>query len=527
MDKCSQVKRFFILSLFFSFSALASPEIWLLSGKSCNVCDLFDEISQNRGYGDVIEVSHIKYPVRKIDKASLPKFLENALKEETQSRYWDLQLTVAIVDGEKLVYQGNVAESADFSQAFLKPKYMRPKRDVTLDELHHYGFNYPDFFRHQFNLEYFVNVALHGFPPHRDNELKLTLSTAPNQLQSNISLWGSAQQPAKNGLFLSTRINQLKHRFSDYNPHVIFGHGKNASELDTLLLKDEKYSFVKAPVVSDFSADLSGLKQWFSAIKNSPNKNELIIQVGHSGPNGAPVWGHVLPISRNLLKSTIEQTEKDVILVSGACHSGLFAGSASCGFYAAHPDAIATGCQTSLSAIDTSDDYLKFFFAEDKQEDINGDGKVSFNEAHWYASSQLERHNISYTDEDAIIDTYFSQHPAGLEEVIALGKLKELANLLSPEENYAVHKMANDLPDDTQINLTDYVSMHKAAIEALKGKTELPSVERNEITALKYPLNLVMLARRALYKKMNGSIPEDLEACESRGITEFVQGKQI
>lgn len=523
MKALGLVKYLLLSTVWFSFSVFSAPEIWLLSGKDCNICELFDEVKQKRGYGEELLVAGKRYPIRHVDKSSLPDFLTLAIGDGVDSRHWPLQLTVAIVDNETLLYYGNIAQSADFSQAFLNKEYMKPRREVPLEELHDYGFNYLEFFRQQFNLEYFVNVALYGATPHKDNALTIKLSSDFQKNQANLSIWGSAMQPAANGLFISTRINQLQSKLENHDPLVIFAHGKDAEAMDTLTLKDDKYTFVKAPVKADFAADLDGLQDWFSTIKNSEKNNHLIVQVGHSGPNGSPVWGHSLPLDKPLLQSTIEKTGKDTVLVSGSCHSGLFAGAASCGFYAAHPEAIATGCQTSLSAIEASDDYLKFFFSDDKQRDLNNDEKVTFNEAHWYASSRLEHHNISYTDTDAIIDDYFLKHPESLGQGISLQKLKGLKGLLSPQEQYALNNMADGLSGETKIDLTDHVAQHKSAIKALEGKTELSSVKRNKVTALNYPLNLVILARRALYKELNMSLSNDLSNCENRDILDFVK----
>ena len=200
---------------------------------------------------------------------------------------------------------------------------------------------------------------------------------------------------------------------------------------------------------------------------------------------------------------------------------------ASCGFYAAHPEAIATGCQTSLSAIEASDDYLKFFFDENGKRDLNGDNKVSFIEAHWYASSRLENHNISYTDADALVDNYFDKNPTQLPTSISLKKLKQLSHHLLPEEQYALTKLTADLDSQQQIKLNTHIAEHQAAIKLLKDKTELSSAERNKLTALAYPLNLTMLARKTLYIEQTGNnATKDTRQhalCENIGIDEFIR----
>ncbi len=87
----------------------------------------------------------------------------------------------------------------------------------------------------------------------------------------------------------------------------------------------------------------------------------LLVQVGHSGPVGAPLWGHGLTLMPADLEPLRGAAGK-VVMVSGACNGGMFAKVAQCGFFAAHPDVRASGCQLSPAALETSDDYLRFFF---------------------------------------------------------------------------------------------------------------------------------------------------------------------
>ncbi len=61
-------------------------------------------------------------------------------------------------------------------------------------------------------------------------------------------------------------------------------------------------------------------------------------------------------------------------MVSGACNGGQFAKAVQCGFFAAHPDVRASGCQLSPAALETSDDYLRHFFRAATAE-ANGDSR--------------------------------------------------------------------------------------------------------------------------------------------------------
>jgi hypothetical protein len=83
------------------------------------------------------------------------------------NEYWPVQLNVAVVQGDTILYHGNIAESADWRNGSLKQKYMRPPVTANLDELHSFGFNYGDFFEREFNLEHFSKRALNKPPPYK------------------------------------------------------------------------------------------------------------------------------------------------------------------------------------------------------------------------------------------------------------------------------------------------------------------------------------------------------------------------
>ncbi len=247
-----------------------------------------------------------------------------------------------------------------------------------------------------------------------------------------------------------------------------------------LVMQPEIWLLSGSDCDAQYPATLNGMNSWLQSIAASKHAKQLIIQVGHSGPNGMPIWGSALTVTPETLKAGFDKTNKNITFVSGACHSGLFANVAQCGYFAAHPEAISTGCQTSLDAIESSDDYLKYFFLQDTLgADANKDKQISFHEAHWYASSKLERHNISYSDFDATIDEYFAAHPNKLAKEISVSNLASLIKQLSRAEQLAYKKLSDGLASEIKINLKNHVSLHKQAIEKLKNHTEATSKERN------------------------------------------------
>jgi hypothetical protein len=93
--------------------------------------------------------------------------------------------------------------------------------------------------------------------------------------------------------------------------------------------------------------------------------------------------------------------------------------------------------------------------------------------------------------------------------------LAVLVGTQSAAEQVTYKKMSYGLANNTEINLTNHVALHKKAIETLKDHTEKTSEERNTLSKLAYPLNLVMLARRALYAVNKRETLPMIESCLS------------
>src|SRR5262249_18014157 len=157
-------------------------------------------------------------------------------------------------------------------------------------------------------------------------------------------------------------------------------------------------------------------------------------------PAGSPLWGHGVTLDPASLEPIERDAPAAMIMVSGACHSGMFAKHVQCGFFAAHPDVIASGCQLSPDALEASDDYLRHFFRA-----ATGGGNaakrsrqpVTLHDAHWQASLQIEDHQLSYTTSDALIDEYFAAHPDALPPSLAAAEIRARARLLGRAETDA------------------------------------------------------------------------------------------
>jgi hypothetical protein len=299
---------------------------------------------------------------------------------------------------------------------------------------------------------------------------------------------------------------------------------------DTSYIDDGRVRFQRADVGAEWAADAAGLSGVLTGVREQSRARTLLVQVGHSGPAGSPLWGHGLTLVPDDLKRLKHESSGTLIMVSGACHSGMFATAVQCGFFAAHPDVTAAGCQLSPEALEASDDYLRHFFrgaaagaAGARQRNRR---PASLYDAHWYASTRLEDHQLSYTTTDALIDDYFAAHPERLPESLSVAEMRSAAPALPPAEAGAVAALTTSLSPDSAIPLSGYVKANHAAEAKLVDAAELSSAERNRILALPYKLMLPLLARRIAYANLDVSDARfaAVARCERQSLQEFLGG---
>lgn len=356
---------------------LTNAEIWLAGGAGCNTCDIFTEVRKKRGYGNSLNYTNgnrkLQLPILELDKAKLSQAILAQLPGEQGpgGEYWHLMLTVLIVEDDKVLSFGNIAESADIASAGYRHAIMFPPATPAQDDpaLNLHGV-YRDFFVDHWNLEYFVEQALHGEQQTSSrNDLELA-GQKPVKLalgKRQLVLWGSAKTPYTNSLFISERIREIRQRLTEPGPQLqehtvtLYGHGPWRGGRDSSYLDGGRIKFMRAGIKAELGARLEDIGGLFAAIGEQRTEKTLLVQVGHSGPSGAPLWGRLSPLRPQSLKQAVADSGTELIMVSGACNSGRFADVGACGFYAAHPDAIASGCQLSADAIRQSDDYLRLF----------------------------------------------------------------------------------------------------------------------------------------------------------------------
>lgn len=279
--------------------------------------------------------------------------------------------------------------------------------------------------------------------------------------------------------------------------------------------------FTRADLPVDFAADLPGISAVFSGVKRLQKRQTVLIHVGHSGPTGIPVWGLFGTVTPEDIAALNNSTDGGLVMVSGGCNSGAFARAVHCGFFAAHPEVVSSGCQLSESAIERSDDYLHLFFDQLKR---RGAG-TPLTEAHWHAATRLEDHQISYTTVDALADSYFHASPHRLPQTMTVAEIRRLKSSATPAEASALQALTVGLPPDLGISLTDVVKRNHAAQARLKDARELSSAQRNAIIHLPYKLMLPSLARRLIFSAANPQDPDLRRAasCEAQTLADVAR----
>jgi hypothetical protein len=524
-------------------SSAQALEIWLASSENCNSCAIYERVAQQRGYGSALRYAdgsgntpgNSRIPILSIFKSALAADVLAQLPPDVgpSNPSWDVQLTVLVVDAGRVVTAGNIADSADNSElkqprAVMFPPAAPADGDPAISTQSLYN----EFFLKNWNIEYFVDVALGKRPKRVPVKVVDLASAAPVPLGArNVVLWGSAGTPLANSLFIPTRMTEIRAaldaaKLGSLRYVTLFGHGPGVDGNDTSYLVDGRTQFRHSDVRADYAADAAGLNSVFTGMLRADRARTLLVQVGHSGPVGSPVWGHGLTLTPADLEP-LKAAPGRIVMVSGACNGGMFAKVAQCGFFAAHPDVKASGCQLSPAALASSDDYLRYFFRSATSAAARGAPAPTLYDAHWYASTRLEDHQLSYTTTDALIDDYFAANPDKLPATMTVAKIREAVRTLPRAEVAAVLALTSGLLEDRPIPLTGYVEANHEADAKLADARERTSAERNQITALPYKLELVLLARRIAYGALHVADPQFAVAakCEQQSLATFFSGR--
>jgi hypothetical protein len=264
--------------------------------------------------------------------------------------------------------------------------------------------------------------------------------------------------------------------------------------------------FVRREVQRAEPFTIQSLAAFFDAARARPAAHRLLVLIGHGGPDGAPLWGQVSPLGPDEMKTLHARAHGTDVLVSGNCFGGVLAQAVDCGFFGARPDTVATGCQSNAAEVAQSQDYLHVYFeafapGRRAVADADGNGVVSFEEAHWYATRFGDPRNLTYSTGDALAEAWFTARPAELPAELSVAEFLRLAEGAGRAEHEAAKDLAKGLPDAFRIPLTDLAAQATRYSESPTGPRPM----------------LGQMARRLLYTQKAGRNDPAFAAARSCG----------
>lgn len=420
---------------------------------------------------------------------------------------------------------GDIAESADLRGARLPEELTSPQVDSDPGAARDRRADYINkLYLDSWNLNWFYRVALDpGLRRSREGTAWITAD--PGTLGTplagaNVLLASTASGAADNEIFNALRIEEIRDvlggtlQLAPQQLRIFYGdggsHGANALEV-----RGGRIGLVRRNVAgaTPFTADT--VRRLFNSVRARPGSRNLLVLVGHGSPEGMGLWGSPGTLSPATLRSLHEHGGGDDVLVSGNCFGGVMARATSCGFFGARPDVVATGCQADAAEVAQSRDYLHAFFASFQPAaqalaDADGDGSISFAEAHWYASTEGDPRNVTYTSIDALADDWFAARPDALPTHLSVRDAQALAKQAPAPEGKALQRLLSQHHPELVLSLTDLAGQ----AERWQPGSVLPRAMTGQLT------------RRVLYLQQAQQQREQLarlQSCENRAVAEFLK----
>jgi hypothetical protein len=142
--------------------------------------------------------------------------------------------------------------------------------------------------------------------------------------------------------------------------------------------------------------------------------------------------------------------------------------------------------------------------------DADGDGAVSFAEAHWYASLEGDIRNVTYTSVDALADAYFDAHPDALPHEFTVRDILALTNDAPAAEARTLRTLLAGYDGGLALPLDD--------LAAQVGRRNPSSAAPRVLVA--------QLARRLLFLKSAAGKTDEvarMQSCENRSVSAFLK----
>jgi hypothetical protein len=211
---------------------------------------------------------------------------------------------------------------------------------------------------------------------------------------------------------------------------------------------------------SEEKPNLRSVQQFFRSLRDQKTEKALLVLSGHGSREGIQLWGEDKKFSPEDLGDLTRSVPKtEVVVVSGTCYGGAFASKPVCGFFAARPDRQASGCGEGQLSLGLPD-YTKIFFEAFQPDnleaaDLDGDKKVTFEEAHWYAFQRVYDSDVPFTAIDYQAEESFKADPNAYPNAVSIDKLRQLSQKYGTKgEAAALSKyISNTMPPTAELQI--------------------------------------------------------------------------
>lgn len=529
--------RLILLMLVLGMGTAQSAEwrVVLLKPPGCNSCIFLEELLKRRAQlraavledgagGQVTAVIERRAtsevtPQEWAELSALPWFDARTWRRQAEVR----NAQVLLKRDGVVVSGGDIADSADLRTARFPDTVATPDVGGNVDAAREARTQFAsELYLRSWNLNWFYRLALDP-TLQRSRRGVGNLLTGARPLERplgtrNVMLMSTATGAADNEIFNALRIEEIRAALAqslsfDSGAVQVFYGSDNPQGANALEVRNNQLELVRRNVdgARAFTPDTAA--RIFQSIRAQPRSRNLLVLVGHGNAEGAGMWGSLLPLSPTALRELHEHGGGDDVLVSGNCFGGVMARATSCGFFGARPDIVATGCQADAVEVAQSRDYLHMFFnslapGARRQVDSDGDGAVSFAEAHWHASTEGDVRNITYTSIDALADAWFDSDTAA-PRAVTVRDILAMVDAASVAESHTLRNLLVGFDPGLEVSLDDL------ATQAASWK---PGAGPRPLVA--------QMARRLLFKKRSQADREELarlQACENRNVADFLK----
>jgi hypothetical protein len=525
----------FGLSLFCSASQAQASDftVVFLKPVGCSLCGLFEESLKRRGQVRELELeaedgSRVVARVERrggvaatlsereaAELYAVPGFDRQRWEAEVQANEPRL---VLLRDG-RAVAGGSVNRSIELRDVAYPVELTAPPENADPERVRDsYGLFFRDLYLQRWDPGFLLKAS--AVAPQPDGGLESWLvrrriAAAP-VADRNVLLMATASGPVDNEVFNAERIEGVRLGLLSLGvPPASFRvfHGGEVAGANAVEEAGGRRRFVSRQLEGAQPFRLSALASQFEGFRSRGATRNLLVLIGHGGPEGAGMWGEPGGLTPGDLGHLHRRSGSDTVLVSGNCYGGVMARATSCGFFGARPDLVATGCQANAAEIAASQDYVHVFFNSLKRElrsevDANRDGEVSFDEAHWETTLKGDPRNITYTTVDAYADAWFEGLGEQAPVTVTLGELRGLAERTGPAEQRVLRGLTGGLTADYRVSLRDLAAQGREWSRVQSGPRPV----------------LGQLARRMLYLESSASAADPALAAVRQCGTRSVEG---